>query len=110
MIGAVACRGVFLALTELQEAALVATRDDEDVRAFVQEIEEMWDDDWLCEVDKAWDAMHRCLADGTLALGRHGGGPLQPDARSSSPSTNERRSRRSACPNAVPPGDRPVRM
>jgi hypothetical protein len=31
----------------------------------------------LCEVDKAWDAMHRCLSDGTLRLGRVDGGPLE---------------------------------
>jgi hypothetical protein len=77
MIDAVACRGVFFALTMSQDAALVATKDDAEVSAFVEEIEEAWDEDWLCEVDKAWDAMHRCLADGTLALSRHGGGPLE---------------------------------
>src|SRR5262249_20644996 len=49
---------------------------DVDVRAFVADVESAWDRDWLCEVDKAWDAMHRCLSDGTLRLGRHGGGLL----------------------------------
>jgi hypothetical protein len=66
------------ALTELQDAALVTTRDDADVRAFVAELEDEWDWDWLCEVDKAWDAIHRCLGDGTLELGRRpDGGPLE---------------------------------
>jgi len=72
-----ACRGVLFALTEPQDEALVATRDDVEVRAFVADIEGAWDRDWLCEVDKAWDAIHRCLSDGTLRLGRHGGGPLE---------------------------------
>jgi hypothetical protein len=68
---------VFFALTKSQDEALVATRDDGEVRAFVADVEGAWDRDWLCEVDKAWDAMHRCLGDGTLRLGRHGSGPLE---------------------------------
>ena len=71
-----ACRGVLFALTKSQDEALVATRGDAEVRAFVHDVERDWDRDWLCQVDKAWDAMHRCLGDGTLWLGRHGGGPL----------------------------------
>jgi hypothetical protein len=67
---------VYFALTEAQEVALVATRDDREVRAFVEQVERAWDRDWLCETDKAWDAMHRCLGDGTLHLIRHGG-PLE---------------------------------
>lgn len=31
----------------------------------------------MCEVDKAWEPMRRCLSDGTLRLGRRGGGPLE---------------------------------
>src|SRR5215475_13202087 len=65
-----ACRGVFFALTGPQEDALIATRDDEAVRAFVEDVESGWDEQWLCETDKAWDAMHRCLGDGTLGSGR----------------------------------------
>ncbi|WP_433383253.1 DUF1877 family protein [Actinoplanes sp. CA-142083] len=72
-----ACRGVLFALTESLDAALVATRDDDEVMDFVETVEQEWDRDWLCEVDKAWDAMHRCLSNGTLELGRHGGGPLE---------------------------------
>jgi Domain of unknown function (DUF1877) len=64
-----ACRGVFFALTSTQEEALVATRDDDEVRAFVEDVESAWDEPWLCETDKAWDAMHRCLSDGTLGSG-----------------------------------------
>ena len=65
-----ASRGVFFALTGAQEAALMATRGDDEVRSFVEEIESEWDEDWLCEADRAWDAMHRCLSDGTLGSGR----------------------------------------
>ncbi|MEV8093087.1 DUF1877 family protein [Kitasatospora sp. NPDC085879] len=61
-----ACRGVHFALTADQSARLLAAADDEEVLAVVEEIEEAWDRDHLAETDKAWDALHRCLADGTL--------------------------------------------
>jgi hypothetical protein len=32
--------------------------------AVVEEIEEAWESPF--ETDKAWDALHRCLSDGTL--------------------------------------------
>lgn len=32
----------------------------------VEQIEEAWDRPFLCETDKAWNAIHRCLTDGTL--------------------------------------------
>ncbi|MEV4140067.1 YfbM family protein [Dactylosporangium sp. NPDC049742] len=70
------CRGVFFALTAAQDGALTATQDDAEVRAFVHAVEAAWDDEWLCETDKAWDAMHRCLGDGTLDIGYRDGGPL----------------------------------
>ncbi|MEV4350142.1 DUF1877 family protein [Actinoplanes sp. NPDC049596] len=71
------CRGVLFALTGAQDAMLVATRDDDEVVEFVDEVEQAWEAAWLCEVDKSWDAMHRCLSDGTLQLGRRTGGPLE---------------------------------
>src|SRR5215467_13979717 len=71
-----ACRGVFFALTDTKDAALRATRDDAEVLAFIEEVEESWDRDWLCETDKAWDAMHRCLGDGTLDLDQDRSDPL----------------------------------
>ncbi|MGH3149488.1 MAG: DUF1877 family protein [Streptosporangiaceae bacterium] len=40
---------------------------DEASLAFVRELEEQWDASYLQQTDKAWDAIHRCLADGTLA-------------------------------------------
>jgi hypothetical protein len=40
---------------------------DEASLAFVDELEERWDEYYLQQTDKAWDPIHRCLADGTLA-------------------------------------------
>lgn len=64
-----ACRGVLFALTEAERAKLIDIADAaDDVEAFIkQEVEEKWDEDWLCETDKAWDAIHRCLTDSTLS-------------------------------------------
>jgi hypothetical protein len=63
---------MFFALTAEQEAALMATRTDDEVCAFVEDVEMgEWDGEPLdCETDKAWDAMQRCLSDGTLGCGR----------------------------------------
>ncbi|MEV6211333.1 DUF1877 family protein [Kitasatospora sp. NPDC051914] len=66
-----ACRGVHFALTEEDAARLLAAEQDEDVLAVIEDIEERWDTDHLAETDKAWDAIHRCLADGRLT---HDGG------------------------------------
>lgn len=86
----------------------MATRDDAEVRAFVEELDM---GDWAgepldCGTDKAWDAIHRCLSDGTLGCGRRlspldmtvlGGGHhhdgddyIVAHLRSSSPSTSDR--------------------
>jgi hypothetical protein len=66
-----ACRGVHFALTTGQAARLMDTpgADDEFLMAFVEEVEEAWDEEWLQETDKAWDAIHRCLTDGKLEYG-----------------------------------------
>lgn len=64
------CRGVYFALTDEEEQKLLsAAGDDEAVIEIIQEeIEDRWDEEWLEETDKAWDAMHRCLTDGTLSF------------------------------------------
>lgn len=55
------------ALTSELEDRLHETNDDAGVRAFVEDIEETrWDLLDILESDKAWDALHRCLTDGTL--------------------------------------------
>jgi hypothetical protein len=61
-----ACRGVHFALTEEESRRLLAAEDNAAVLAVVEEIEERWDEGWLAESDKAWDAVHRCLSNGTL--------------------------------------------
>lgn len=63
-----ACRGVFFALTTSQEAHLLELATDEERCEYIQEdIEAAWDEEHLLETDKAWDAIHRCLTDGTLS-------------------------------------------
>ncbi|MFE2866373.1 DUF1877 family protein [Embleya sp. NPDC059259] len=59
-------RGVLFAVTEVDGSRLLAAVDDAEVMAVVEEVEERWEPAWLVEVDKAWDALHRCLTDGTL--------------------------------------------
>lgn len=63
-----ACRGVFFALTEVQAYKILAAANaesDEQVMDMVEEIEELWDEENLLQIDKAWEAIHRCLSDGT---------------------------------------------
>ena len=60
-------RGVHFALRPEQAERLVTLATDEDLLDFITEhVEAEWDEDWLQETDKAWDAIHRCLTDGTL--------------------------------------------
>ncbi len=60
--------GVHFAITSEQEAALLAADDDGDeLGEILEELEETWSDATLqADTDKAWDAIHRCLTDGTL--------------------------------------------
>jgi hypothetical protein len=61
------CRGVFFALTKAEETKLLSATDtDAVVEIITEEIEERWDREWLVEMDKSWDAVHRCLGDGSL--------------------------------------------
>ncbi len=61
------CRGVHFALAnEEAERLLAAAASGEAVDYLEEGIEEQWNEDWLVETDKAWDAIHRCLTDGTL--------------------------------------------
>ena len=62
-----ACRGVHFAITQGDADRLLRATSDESVLEIVQEdIEQRWDEGWLYESDKAWDAIHRCLTDGSL--------------------------------------------
>lgn len=65
-----ACRGVLFAITSADAKRLLSAYQSEDgdkeVMAVIEDIEEQWDENWLHETDKAWDAIHRCLTDGQL--------------------------------------------
>ena len=59
-----AARGVYFALTPEQKQGLLAQEDDESrVTFLIEKIEGSWDEEYLQETDKAWDAMHRCFSD-----------------------------------------------
>lgn len=62
-----ACRGVYFALSADEEQQLLACSSDDCVIEAVQSIEEKWDAGRLVEVDKSWEAIHRCLGDGSLS-------------------------------------------
>lgn len=57
--------GVHFAVDQEQERRLLNAADDEDLMAVIEEIEEGADEAWQAATDKAWDAIHRCLSDGT---------------------------------------------
>ncbi|MFF0451162.1 YfbM family protein [Streptomyces sp. NPDC004609] len=62
---------------EPAEALRLAEADSGEVMAYVAEAEEdpdsrYGDGPWKVDTDRAWDALHRCLTDGTLT---YGGGP-----------------------------------
>lgn len=66
-----AARGVHFALTVAEVRELESRADDEARLEYVQEVieEEFFESrqEDVAETDKAWDAIHRCLTDGTLA-------------------------------------------
>lgn len=57
-----------ITLEEGQRVAALAGRDKA-LKVLVSEIEERWDEPWLQQTDKAWDAIHRSLTGGTLDWG-----------------------------------------
>jgi hypothetical protein len=59
------CLGVLFALTDDDAQRLLAAGDGDGVMTVVEEIEEKWDEAWLAQTDKSWDAIHRCLSNGT---------------------------------------------
>jgi hypothetical protein len=65
----VPCRGVLFAIDPGTVRELLAAKSDDDVRAIVRRVENAWDSPRLAETDKAWDAMHRTLTDGSLDPG-----------------------------------------
>jgi len=61
-------RGVLFAIDDDELARLGDARDDAEVQAIVDAIEERWESGATCELDKAWDAIHRALTDGNLSF------------------------------------------
>jgi hypothetical protein len=74
------CLGVHFALSESEVNRLRALASDSQRLDFLQsEIEEAYFSDQkhlMCESDKAWDAIHRCLTDGKLGY-TNGDAPLR---------------------------------
>jgi hypothetical protein len=61
--------GVYFALKAKDATNLFdAAGDEEALEVLLEEMEEEWDEAWLLEVDKAWDALHRCLTNGSLSF------------------------------------------
>ncbi len=66
-----ACRGVHFAIVADDVEQLRACEDDDARVSYIADvIEERWEAGWVYETDKAWDAIHRALGDGTLDLSR----------------------------------------
>lgn len=47
---------------------LLACQNDDELMQVVEEIEERWGLERLCELNKSWDALHRCFTDGDLVF------------------------------------------
>jgi Domain of unknown function (DUF1877) len=60
------CLGVHFAVTDIDAQRLLRASSDDEVLVVLRELEERWEKDHLAESDKAWDAIHRCLGDGSL--------------------------------------------
>jgi len=64
-----ACRGVHFALNDEDAGRVPAATGNDALLSVIQEdIENRWDEEWLAQSDKAWDAIHRCLTDGNLSF------------------------------------------
>lgn len=59
-------RGVHFAVTAAQAKSLLAAKSDRALMSLIEGIEEAWQKPFVVETDKAWDAIHRCLTDGSL--------------------------------------------
>lgn len=60
--------GVHFAVPADVVARLLSASDDDGVRLVIEDIEQETPDVDHCDPDKAWDAIHRCLTDGSLGL------------------------------------------
>lgn len=64
-------RGVLFAIDDEELASLGDADNDDDVRSLVDAIEARWEQ--ACELERAWEGIHRALTDGHL--GRAAPGP-----------------------------------
>lgn len=64
--GHMGCLGVHFAITDEDADRLLAADNDDALMEIVEQIEEEWE--ITHETDKAWDAMHRALTNGTLVV------------------------------------------
>lgn len=62
-------RGVLFAIDDDDLARLGDATGDAEVAAVIADLEERWEGAGACELDKAWDAIHRTLTDGRLEFG-----------------------------------------
>jgi hypothetical protein len=60
------CPGVHVALTDADAQRLLAAEGNDAVISILSEIEEKGDKEWRVQSDHGWDALHRCLSNGTL--------------------------------------------
>jgi len=65
-MSSMSCLGVLFALTEADAQRLLAAGDNDAFMTIIEEIEEKWDEASLFQTDRAWDALHRSLSNGTL--------------------------------------------
>jgi len=63
-------RGVLFAIDDEELASLGDADNDDDVRSLVDAIEARWEQ--ACELDKAWEGIHRALTDGHFERTVHG--------------------------------------
>ena len=59
-------RGVHFAITPVELEALLAAQNDAELMKLIDAIEAAWNEEYLAQSDKAWNAIHRCLTDGSL--------------------------------------------
>jgi len=60
-------KGIFFALPPLEEKRLLTAEDDDALLGVIQaDLVDEWDVERLQDVEESWNALHRCLSDGTL--------------------------------------------
>ena len=61
-----ACRGIYYAVTPQQSLEIFSKSNTNDIISYLDDIGENQEDQNFQYLDKSWDAIHRCLTDGTL--------------------------------------------